>query len=78
MESFVSSRRLKSFLNEIRAIFAPMTHTHKLSDIKDYTVDTTLSSTSNNPISNKTVKTEFDKLSDSKTQIKIISWGDDD
>lgn len=53
--NFLDEIGLGRVINNIASVFAKITHSHKLSDITDYKVDTSLSSTSVNPIQNKVV-----------------------
>ena len=46
---------LRTFLDNLKNTFAALNHAHKISDLTDYTVDKTLSTTSTNPIQNKVV-----------------------
>lgn len=46
---------LSSFLDNIKETFALISHGHSVNDLTDYTVDSSFSSTSENPIQNKTV-----------------------
>ena len=61
-KKYVSLTRLSNFLDNIKAKYSQIGHKHTMSDLTDYKVDTTLSSTSNNPIANKTVDAEFDAI----------------
>ena len=61
---YVSPSKLSLFLENLRTIFAPLVHTHKISEISDYTVDNVLSSTSTNPVQNKVLDAEFQAISD--------------
>jgi hypothetical protein len=61
-KKYVSLTRLSNFLDNIKAKYSKIGHKHTMSDLTDYKVDTTLSSTSNNPIANKTVDAEFDAI----------------
>lgn len=61
-KKYISLNRLSNFLDNIKATYSKIGHKHTLSDISDYKVDTVLSSTSNNPIANKTVDAEFDAI----------------
>lgn len=61
---YVSPSKLSLFLDNLKDIFSPLTHTHKINDISDYTVDTALSSASTNPVQNKVLNAEFDAISD--------------
>lgn len=63
-KKYVSLSKLSTFLDNLKNTFATLIHTHKLSDITDYTVDTTLSSASNNPVANSALDAEFEAISD--------------
>ena len=52
---FLDESGLQSVINKFVALFAKITHTHKLSEISDYTVDSAMSSTSTNPVQNKVI-----------------------
>jgi hypothetical protein len=58
-------------------------HTHTVDDISGlvFEVDTELSATSNNPVANSVINTKFDEIIaalSEKSQVQIITWGDDD
>lgn len=57
---------LTELVDLCKQTFANITHTHKLEDITDYTVDSSLSSTSTNPVQNKIVQAAIQTLEDSK------------
>lgn len=59
---FLDESGLQSVINKFVALFAKITHTHELSEISDYTVDSSLSSTSTNPVQNKVLNAEFDAI----------------
>ena len=61
---YVSPSKLSVFLENLKGIFSPLTHVHKLTDISDYQVDTALSSTSNNPLANSAIDAEFEAVSE--------------
>ena len=63
-KKYVSPSKLSIFLDNLKNIFAPLSHKHTLSDITDYVVDSSLSSTSTNPIQNKVINAEFDAVSE--------------
>ncbi len=73
-KKFASLNNLKEFLDSLKTIFAPLSHKHTISDITNYKVDTSLSSTSTNPVQNKVVNDAIAQ----KTQVQIITWGADD
>ena len=54
-KKYVSLHKLSCFLNNLKSTFAFSIHEHTLSDIKDYKVDSSLSSTSTNPVQNKVI-----------------------
>lgn len=54
-EEFLDESGLQYVINKFMTLFAKIMHTHELSDISDYKVDDTLSSTSINPVQNKAV-----------------------
>lgn len=80
---FLDLGGLNFLVEKFKSIFAQIIHKHTLSDIEDYTVDSALSSTSVNPIQNKTVnealvafstdidniEASIDRLTDEKANI---------
>lgn len=62
-KKYISLARLSNFLDNIKAKYSQIGHKHTVSDLTDYKVDTTLSSTSSNPIANKAVDAEFEAVS---------------
>ena len=67
-KKYVSLSRLSTFLDNLKTTFSSLGHKHKLSDITDYTVDSTLSSTSTNPVQNNVIKASLDeKVSNTRT-----------
>lgn len=71
-KKYLDRTGLTDILQKLKAKFASLVHTHKKEDITDYIVDTELSSTSTNPVENKTIKAGFD-LVDYKIQTDIDS-----
>lgn len=71
-KNYLDITGLTDILQKLKAKFAGLVHTHTKKDITDYMVDTELSSTSTNPVENKTIKAEFD-LVDNKIQTDIDS-----
>lgn len=61
---YVTPRRLETFLENLKSIFALSSHKHTLSDLTNYTVDSVLSDSSINPVQNKVLNEEFDAISD--------------
>ena len=62
-KKYASLSTLQTFLDNIKTRFTQIGHKHTVSDLTDYKVDTELSSTSSNPIANKTVDAEFEAVS---------------
>lgn len=56
-KKYVSLSKLSTFLDNLKTTFASLGHKHTINDLTDYTVDTSLSSTSTNPVQNKVVNT---------------------
>lgn len=61
-KKYVSLSKLETFLTKLKNTFASISHNHTISDITDYNVDNTLSSTSTNPVQNKIINAEFDEI----------------
>lgn len=59
---YVSPNRLSLFLENLKNIFSPLTHTHTVSELSDYAVDSELSPTSYNPVANNVINAEFDAV----------------
>lgn len=64
-KKYAGIETLKAFLAKLYSVFAEVSHTHKLSDIEDYTVDTALSTASVNPVANAAVSSEFESVNQS-------------
>ena len=65
IKKYVSLNKLSVFLDNLKSTFALRTHEHTVSDISDFIVDETLSSTSINPVQNKVLNAEFDAIAES-------------
>lgn len=61
---------LQSFLDNLKNLFAELTHKHTISDITDYVVDSELSSASTNPVQNKIIDAEFEAVSEAMTVLE--------
>ena len=68
---YVSPNKLSVFLENLKNVFSPLVHTHKISEIVDYTVDYELSSTSNNPVANSVINDEFDAISNAMGALEL-------
>lgn len=53
--NFLDELGLGKVIDNVKTMFAKLSHSHKLSDISDYTVDSAMSSTSTNPVQNKVI-----------------------
>ena len=62
-KKYVSLTRLSTFLDNIKTRYSLIGHKHTTKDITDYVVDSSLSSTSTNPVQNKVLNAEFDAIS---------------
>ena len=56
-------------------MFAPLTHKHSILDLTDYTIDSELSETSNNPVINKVVNAEFEAIGDAMGSLELAIDG---
>lgn len=61
-KKYVGTEAFIRLVAQLKAGFATLTHTHKLEDITDYTVDSALSGTSTNPVQNQALKSKFDSV----------------
>ena len=78
---FLDELGLGRVIDYIKTKFASLSHSHKLSEITDYSIDSVMSSTSTNPVQNSVLKMEFDAIDDKisqKTQVEMITWEADD
>lgn len=71
-KKYVSLSKLNVFLDNLRNKFAAKTHEHTVSEIKDYKVDTELSSTSTNPVENKRLNEEFEAIGDAIGALELV------
>lgn len=62
-KKYVSLTRLSNFLDNLSNKFAALSHKHTISELTDYTIDTALSPTSNNPVANSALDAEFEAIS---------------
>lgn len=72
---YISLNRLSNFLDNIREKYSQIGHKHTISDITDYTVDTELSSTSNNPVANRIIDAEFEAVSNALGALELAVDG---
>lgn len=63
-KKYASLDTLRTFLDNLSNKFANLTHSHTISDISDFTVDSSLSPTSVNPVQNKVLDAEFEAISE--------------
>ena len=74
-KKFAGLEALQTFLNKCKELFANITHKHTLSEIEDYTVDTELSSTSENTVQIKVVNAEFDSIAEGMAALELAIDG---
>lgn len=74
-KKYVSLSKLQTFLENLNKKFAALAHKHTLSDISDYTVDSTLSDTSANPVQNKVINEEFEAVSQAMSALDLAIDG---
>ena len=72
--NFLSLTGLTKFFNNLKETFASINHTHTLDQVTDFNIDTTMSSTSTNPVQNKIVKAALDN----KADVELITTADID
>lgn len=77
-KQYVSLARLSDFLDNIKAKYSQIGHKHTISDLTDYKLDTSLSSTSNNPIANSAVDAEFEAVSQAMGALDLALDGKSD
>lgn len=70
-KKYVSLSKLSVFLDNLSKKFAALSHKHTISDITDYEVDLQLSSSSFNPVANKTLNDEFDAISTAMSALEL-------
>lgn len=63
-KKYISLSKLSAFLDNLKNTFASKNHTHYISEVIDYKVDSSLSSTSTNPVQNKVLDAEFEAISE--------------
>lgn len=74
-KKYVSLSKLSTFLDNLKNTFASSSHKHTILDITDYKVDTSLSSTSTNPVQNKVLDAEFDAISTAMNALESVVDG---
>lgn len=74
-KKYVSLSKLSTFLDNLKTKFATIIHTHKIADITDYEVDTTLSPTSTNPVQNKVIDAEFEAMAEGMNALELAIDG---
>lgn len=74
-KKYVSLNRLSDFLDKLKETFSTLYHTHTISDITDYMVDSALSPDSTNPVQNKVIDAEFDAISTALNAIDLAIDG---
>ena len=72
VKDYANIDTLRSFLDNLKATFAPKSHKHTISELTDYVVDTEFSSTSTNPVQNNVVTAEFNAISDTIDALELV------
>ena len=67
-KKYAGIETLRTFLDNLKDIFAPTKHEHLMSDISDYTIDSQLDSASVNPVQNAVITAELDTIKDTKAE----------
>ena len=74
-KKYVNLNNLSTFLSSLRQTFSEVGHKHNISDISDYTVDSSLSSSSSNPVQNKVIDAEFEAVSNAMGALDLAIDG---
>lgn len=74
-KKYVSLSKLSTFLDNLKNTFAALGHKHTINDLTDYTVDSTLSSESTNPVQNKVLDAEFDSIATTMNALEMVAAG---
>lgn len=74
-KKYVSLSKLSIFLDNLKDTFSALSHKHTIADLTDYTVDSSLSSTSTNPVQNKVLDAEFEAISDAMNALDLALDG---
>ena len=61
-KQYINLDNLSKFLDLLKVTFSKIGHKHNVADLEDYVVDSSLSSTSVNPVQNKVVEAEFEGI----------------
>lgn len=77
-KKYASLSTLQSFLDNLRTIFASLSHKHTIDDLTNYQVDAALSSTSTNPVQNKILDAEFEEIAVSMRALGLALDGKSD
>ena len=80
-KKYISLTRLSNFLDNIKEKYSQIGHKHTTADLTDYnpiTVDTELSSTSNNPVANSAIDAEFDAIATAMGALELAVDGKSD
>lgn len=72
-KKYVGAEALIRLVAQLKAGFASKVHEHTLADITDYNVDSSLSSTSTNPVQNNVLNAKFEELESSMIKAVEIS-----
>lgn len=73
---YVTLSKLSIFLDNLANKFSPKSHTHKIDDVLDYTVDDQLSVVSTNPVQNKAVSLELESIINNINDVPQCTYAD--
>lgn len=74
-KQYINLDNLSKFLDLLKQTFSKMDHKHKVVDLEDYVVDSSLSSTSVNPVQNKIVNAEFEEIANAMSALDLAIDG---
>lgn len=69
-KKYISLSKLSTFLDNLKDTFSTLYHQHTISDITDLNIDSTLSSTSTNPVQNKILDAEFNAVGEAMSVLE--------
>lgn len=77
-KKYASLSTLQTLIDNLKTRFSNIGHKHTVSDITDYKVDDSLSSTSTNPVQNKVLDAEFEEIAVSMRALDLAIDGKSD
>ena len=77
-KKYLSESGLLRLVELIKSGFAKLTHSHTLEDITDYELDNSLSTESTNPVQNKIITVEINRINEALSETAYIDEDDDE